>query len=676
MLAKLSTSCLTEKHARLLQLEPFGENHGLPIHPQYAGFKIPYFTLDGKLDPAFFRFRFTQTKPSTGFAAVADEPEKPRRYAQPSGTPCGVYLPPLLSDTWREIALEPTVPLLVTEGELKAAAGCVHLGPTIGLGGVFNWKSKKQHQDFLPILEDFVWADRLVNLCFDSDITTNVMVMMAASHLARALARRGAKVIWTQLPAGPNGKQGLDDVMYLEGVSAVTDAIAQATELGPGIALHELNTEVALVKTTGEIVELATGNVYSASAFTDVVYKNRTYVDFDKKTNKEILKFAAKEWVAWQFRNEVPNIDYEPQEETYITKTGAYNSWYPAGWACVPDRKGTIKPWEDLIARMFEGVQPEHVMWVKRWFAYPLRHPGTKLATALLVWGREQGTGKTMLGETMWHIYGQNYGTVTNLQLGSQFNEWAMNKQFIVGDEISIGDKRHTANALKDMITRTQLRINSKNRKSYMVRDCINYYFTSNHEDAIYLEANDRRVFVHYVNTPPLKPIEYKAYQRWLREEGGAARLFDYLRNEIDLGDFDPQGRAPVTAAKLDMTASGRGDTEDWCVLVKQDPDAVITQPYDLFRTIDLLKMYDPEGKERTKVIGLGKALGAAGVFKVAGGNNSARVDGMRTRFWAVRNSEKYRRIGPTEAKRLYEREREMNPVGVAAAQKFRAKPN
>jgi hypothetical protein len=93
----------------------------------------------------------------------------------------------------------------------------------------------------------------------------------------------------------------------------------------------------------------------------------------------------------------------------------------------------------------------------------------------------------------------------------------------------------------------------------------------------------------------------------------------------------------------------------------------VIPWPYyDLYRTTDLLELYDPQHQERVKSIGLGRALSRAGVFQVAGGNNSAVIDGVRARFWAVRNVEKYKRAGPVEAKTFYEVERKARPHGAA----------
>jgi len=643
----------------LLRLEPYPEGHDLNILPKLAGFKIPYFKLDGKLDPDFYRFRFTQTRPTNGWQSVTAEPEKPRRYAQPPNSGCNVYLPPLLELPWSAYADDPTKPLVITEGELKAACACSLGVATIGLGGVYNWRSAKHHQEFLPILERFNWLERSVILCFDSDLATNPMVRIAAARLAKVLAARGAMVGWAALPPGPeNAKQGLDDYAFANGGAALMDLLAATAPLGPGILLHELNCDVALVRSTGEIVELNTGTVYSASAFTEVVYKHKHYTEW--RENRQLERYAAKEWLAWPYRNEVPQIAYAPEEPTLLTTSGAYNSWYPSQWACQPCPKGSIQPWEDLLTRMFNGVDQTVVQWVRQWFAYPLQHPGAKLHSALLIWSHIQGNGKTMLGETMSYIYGDNYGTVNNTQLASQFNEWLERKQFILGDEIALGDKRHTASALKDMITRSTLRLNSKNRKTYAVRDCINYYMTSNHEDAVYLESGDRRMFVHRVDSLPLAPKEYKAYWKWIREEGGAGRLFHYLLHEVDLADFDPQRRPPVTTAKSEMVAAGRGDTEDWAAQVRADPDGIlpVNQPFDLFSTMDLLGIYDPAVREKTRAVGMGRALSQAGIFKVASGNNSGVIEGVRTRFWAVRNVDAYRRAGPTEAAKLYLNER------------------
>jgi hypothetical protein len=660
MLAKAKTSCLTTSDVKLLQFEPYTEDHELEIYPRFAGFKIPYFLLNGKPDPSFYRFRFVQTQPSKGFAAITEEPKKPRRYSQPMGTQCGVYLPPLLDASWAEIAKNPAISVVITEGELKAACGCKFGFPTIGLGGVYNWRSAKDNQELLPILEKFIWEGRKVTICFDSDTKDNPMVRMAASRLAYTLAVRGAIVTWAQLPEAEEGaKQGLDDFVFIHGAEALAELMSKESEdLGPGRELHRLNTEVAVIHSTGEVVELHTGLVWTQATFADTIYRNRTYSETDAN-NRMIKKFAAKEWLSIEGRTEVAALAYAPACNNLITESGAYNMWYPQRWPIQPSKKGTMAPWEELFKHIFGHLAPEHQVWVRQWFAYPIQKPGTKLTTAILVWGRQTGTGKTKIGSSMKAIYGKNYHLVENDQLGGQFNEWAVNKQFIVGDEILTGDKRAMGDKLKSMISRDSVTINIKNRKTYSVDDCINYFFTSNHEDAIYMEAADRRIFVCHADIEAKPESWYTAYQCWLDEEGGAERLFHYLRHEVDCSNFNPKGRAPKTREKEEMIESGRGDTELWASHLAKHPDEVLkATPYDLYTVEELLRVYDPEERQKTRVGGLGKALNAAGIFKVAGGSNNIVIDGVRRRLYAVRNAEKYKRVSPSEARRMYDAER------------------
>ena len=67
MLAKLSTSALSAEQGKKLGMEPYtaAECKELKLPATKAGFLIPYFTLDGKVDK-FFRFRYLEDT-RTGF---------------------------------------------------------------------------------------------------------------------------------------------------------------------------------------------------------------------------------------------------------------------------------------------------------------------------------------------------------------------------------------------------------------------------------------------------------------------------------------------------------------------------------------------------------------------------------------------------------------------------------
>jgi hypothetical protein len=115
------------------------------------------------------------------------------------------------------------------------------------------------------------------------------------------------------------------------------------------------------------------------------------------------------------------------------------------------------------------------------------------------------------------------------------------------------------------------------------------------------------------------------------------------------------------------MVTAGRGDVEDWCAQIVANPDSILPldkQPFDLFRTQDLLAIYDVDRREKVKSVGLGRALGAAGIFKLDRGRNNAVIGGLRTALWAVRNATRYKTMGSAEAAKVYEIERQTKGPG------------
>src|SRR6185503_6991791 len=166
------------------------------------------------------------------------------------------------------------------------------------------------------------------------------------------------------------------------------------------------------------------------------------------------------------------------------------------GWHCTP-RAGSVKLWQKLVDHLFTGSEPEAKKWFIQWLAYPLQHPGTKLLTSCVIHSRFQGNGKTLLGEVMRFVYGKNFKSISQEAFSGAFNSWASKKQFVCGDDISGSDKRKEIDRLKLFITQTHLTVNEKFKNEYEIRDTISYLWSSNHADVLYLEALDRRFFVH-----------------------------------------------------------------------------------------------------------------------------------------------------------------------------------
>ena len=571
---------------------------------------------------------------------------------KPSETGVCAYFPTNVD--WKPILPNVDAPLIITEGELKAAKACKEGFPTIGLGGVRSYMNSRLLTPFLHELEAVNWVRRTVYIIYDSDFRTNEDICDALARLAEQLYLRGARPYFVPLPdLDPDGKTGLDDFLVRQSRGSLHDLIVDnKEELTIGSTLWRLNEKVLYVQDPGLILRTDTGQKMSPSSFTNHAFNNLTVPEQVLQPNGDIsmrLVPTAVKWLGWPFRAETKRITYMPGQPTRMTETQEYNTW--PGWGCEP-RKGDVSLFLKLLDHLFQNATPEEKRWFLRWLAYPLQHPGTKMFTSALLHGIKQGTGKSLIGYTMGAVYGRNFTEIKQADLESGFTEWAQDKQFILADDVTGTDSRHRADILKSLITQRDMRINIKYVPSYTVPDCINYLFTSNQPDAMFLENDDRRTFIWEVLAGPLPKEFYDAYDTALNKKQvlGPA-VFDYLM-KLDLGDFSPRAHAMLTQAKANMITTVKSDVGAWVQQLVEDPDSVlrvgkIKVVGDLFTTKELLRLYDPINNHQVTANGLGRELRRAGIHLFRNGMPLRTSKGLN-RYFIVRNAEKW--IGATPA--------------------------
>lgn len=639
--AKWQSSGISSEAAGLLQLSGLPASEVTQLCQKFqpvAALKIPYFDFEGK-PTSFYRIRYLEPLP--GFAGQV---EKPQRYAQAPGTLNEVYLPPLLKDGWATVANDPTIPIYITEGELKAAAATSVGYPTIGLGGVDVWRSAKRGIPLLPQLQAIKWNGRDVVVVFDSDAATNPGVVSAQRRLAGELVALGAKPRIASLTPGDGGeKMGLDDFLLLRGPDAFKEVVDKAPAYEEGAALWGLNEEVVYARSPGIVIERATGRRMAVGDFIRHVYANRHVMvagvtPAGKPTmRKEPL---APRWVEWEHRFEVSQIAYLPGKPRL--HAGAWNAWQ--GWGA-DEKQGDVSLWTELLDYAFP-YDPESRKWFEQWVAYPIQHPGTKLYTSCLFWGTRHGTGKTLLAYLIKAVYGQNALEITSESLRASFNGWSENRQFVIGDEITAGDARLDKDKLKYLVTRKEILINQKYLPEYVITDCINYLFTSNSPDALFVEDTDRRYFIQELAQDPLPREFYEKCDAWLQGDAGANLLYHLRR--VDLTGFNPREHAPMTVAKRNMIITGKSELGMWVAELKEDPKSKlrplgeeIAKGCDLFTASQLLRCFDPDGRKRVTPSGLARELIRAG-FRPLNGGSPIRVGDAVVRLYAIRNQKEW----------------------------------
>lgn len=659
--AKLESSGLTLEDAAKLGITRHSAAETQQISPSFWGLpsmRLPYFDPVTKKPmsprpgwPAFFRQRALVTVPM---------PKDFKKYLQPPNSGICAYFPTNID--WKPLLQDPSRTLIITEGELKAAKACKEGFPTIGLGGVNSYKSTRTGIDFLPSLEAVNWVKRSVIIAYDSDFRGNSNVCAALNDLAETLVQRGAIVKMLSLPVGANDeKVGLDDFLLTHPAGVLAQLLASdSIFISYAQPLWSMNDQYVYIPSLERAVRKGTTNLMSVGALRNAVTK--TFMDLTLEPNGSISVkrlAAAEKWMGWPLRQDAQQVTYVPGMDplelvpSSVDYAGPhdadYNTW--TGWGCVPVA-GDHTPFLKLIDQLFDGTPEEAKSWFLRWCAYPLQYPGKKLFTAAVIYGLGHGTGKSLIGYTLGQIYGKNFAEPSTSQLHGDFNEWAVGKQFVLGDDITGSDKRADLDMLKKMITQKTITVNKKNQPTYVINDCINYFFTSNNPAAFFLEDKDRRFFITEVTADPLPQKFYDGYDKllWDVDKKFSSAIFHYLKH-LDLGDFNPAAAALVTDAKQEMVRSTRSTLGNWVRDLLAAPDDLLFSgevrlTYDCFTIRELVGIYAAhEGISPESVTSkqMSTELRNAKVVRVYS-KMPFRVPGRSSadRFYAVRNPSKW----------------------------------
>ncbi len=225
------------------------------------------------------------------------------------------------------------------------------------------------------------------------------------------------------------------------------------------------------------------------------------------------------------------------------------NTW--RGWPTEPSAEHSCSHLLDLLHWLCsaEANHDEVFRWMLQWMAYPLQHPGAKMASAVIMHG-PQGTGKSTVFQALAKIYG-DYSTVLNQRgLEDRFNsDWADSKLFILAEEVvTRAEMWHIKNELKELVTGEWIRVNPKNIAAYRQKNQVNVVYLSNENQPLPLDNDDRRHLVIY--TPPPQPESVYDKVHIEMENGGIAAFYHYLLHQVDTSDFHPKKRPPMTESK------------------------------------------------------------------------------------------------------------------------------
>lgn len=414
-----------------------------------------------------------------------------------------------------------------------------------------------------------------------------------AAASAAALAVGGAWVA-PVFPADRGGKK-LTDFNDLHqfpqgGLSLVRAQIeAKLAELGWAAKSTRLKASSAPMKAAGVAVVDEVARIPSQMSIDEAVerysgiYGMGGQVMFDHVLRRIVLRpdvlnllprhgwEALRTHPAWRTVQD-DMIGFDPTEKDPRIMANLFG-----GWPTVPKAGGCDTLLELLYYLCTNEPDADALFqWIVKWLAYPIQHPGAKMQTALVVHG-PQGTGKSRFFEAYAKIFGP-YGRVLGQEaLEDKFNaDWAEKKLFILADEVlARQDMYHIKNRLKGFVTGDTIRVNPKNLPARNEKNQMNIVFLSNELQPLALELDDRR---HCVVWVPPKPNEtvFDAVNAEI-EAGGIEALHYHLKFEVDLGDFKPWTKPPVTRSKAQLIGHGLSSeqrfVEEWLRLELEAPD-------------------------------------------------------------------------------------------------------
>lgn len=235
--------------------------------------------------------------------------------------------------------------------------------------------------------------------------------------------------------------------------------------------------------------------------------------------------------------------------------------------------EGDAQPIIDLVCKLLPDANDQATLW--SWSAALVQNPGVKLYWSPVLQGTK-GNGKSMMGEILTYCVGEKYSwTPKPKKLANQFNAFLSRRLFVNVEEMSMFDRYEMLDTIKDLVTAQKQEIEAKGIDAFMDPDyCANWYFASNHKDAVIKERDDRRFAVYFTAQQSREDMirdgmggdYFPDLWKWLRADGFAI-MHNYLMNYQIPVEFNPADKciwAPETSSTGEAIAASYGLAEQY----------------------------------------------------------------------------------------------------------------
>jgi hypothetical protein len=332
-----------------------------------------------------------------------------------------------------------------------------------------------------------------------------------------------------------------------------------------------------------QFVRLSDGELWEVDAFEKQFgYVKRTLRDAEGERLK-CPKFTG--WIFDQSPGSgLPTYDnfvFMPgMPETYNKKL---NQWRAS---TVEPIEGDTKIWDAHLGYLFanEAARNRVLNWMAWVYQNPARHPNH----SILVFGKIQGTGKTILPLTLAKLISALPATPLSQQtLERDHNAWVLRTKLAIVDIRSSNKK--LSDLLHDMITGEMTHCDLKCAHDFDIPNVIAYWLETNKPDALAgLDNSDRRHMVETVDgKTPLQPKPQAYYDMLypaILDDPAALAAIAYALKTRDLKGYSGLHSAPTTEAKREMMTAAADDVEKW--MLEHRDEAPYNRTYVTFNEL------------------------------------------------------------------------------------------
>jgi hypothetical protein len=304
--------------------------------------------------------------------------------------------------------------------------------------------------------------------------------------------------------------------------------------------INDLDDEILRVLTKKEL-SLLIENLYCNS------------YEIDKKGNKIWIKRPFFQlWLKDRNIRTYDKLLFTPQ---YLNETDSkkyYNLFNGFKAELLPIYKDykSIEPILYHIKKVLCNDNQDFYNWLIQYYAQIIQKPLIKTDTIIIYKGA-QGSGKSIIIDFIAKkIIGDDYSVLTanpERHLLGNFNSSLLNKVFAVCNEVG-NDMRPLIDKLKDLATTPNIIIEKKGKEPIGNPNYININMTTNNNNPIDIQADDRRICWLNCNSCFIGNVEYfNKLADCLNDDKIISSFYHYLKEEVEITISNFQVSRPIT---------------------------------------------------------------------------------------------------------------------------------